>query len=379
MRTRIMIMPFLLVGLLVPGAAAAAQRTWQVVELPPVAGDWASFANDVDEQGNAVGYSSETGSLDAHRAVRWDRDGRAVDLGTIGGARASATAIGPRGVVVGRSETAAGQWHATRWDRRGATDLGTLPGGTDSDATAIGADGTIGGNSGTADPNLRLAVRWDRDNRATALDAVPGSTRHWVVGVNDTGIVYGGAYSADTGTRAVVWSTAGRATVLTSLGGSNDTITDVNRYGVATGQSNGRPARWTRDGAVTELPTLGGPSGWAGSIADNGTVVGRADAADLITRHAAKWDQQGRMTDLGVLPGTLYSIALDHNRTGTTVGYGGEGSASFALVWDSGTGPTTLPNLPGTSDSRATTITNSGHILGNAAVTSGVPRAVLWR
>ncbi|MBM7774408.1 putative HAF family extracellular repeat protein [Actinokineospora baliensis] len=351
--------------------AAAGTRAWQAVELAPASGDWGSSATDIDEQGIAVGYSSGEASLEAHRAVRWDRDGRAVDLGTLGGERAAANAIGPRGVVVGHSQTADGQWRATRWGSRGATDLGVLPGATDSVATDIGADGTIAGSSGTA--QRRLAVRWN-SGRITALDAVPGSDIHWVVGVNDVGIVYGGA-SSPTGTQAVVWNYAGRATVLRSLGGNNDIITDMNRSGVAIGQSNGRPVRWGCDGTVTELATPRG-KGFAAGITDDGAVAGRAEVADF-TQHAVKWDQQGAITDLGPLPGSLHSVAADLNRSGTVIGWGGEGSASWAMVWAGNA--ETLPALAGTRDSRATAITDSGYVLGEAAVVSGVPRAVLWR
>jgi probable HAF family extracellular repeat protein len=72
----------------------------------------------------------------------------AVDLGSLGGNFSEASAVSPKGLVVGRSSVDgdASVFHAFVWSRdAGMTDLGTLGGGSQSWATAISDNGVIAG------------------------------------------------------------------------------------------------------------------------------------------------------------------------------------------------------------------------------------------
>ena len=94
-------------------------------------------------------------------AVRWNRAGRVLDLGTLpGGVTSDAIRISDNGMIVGNAHTASGERHATLWDRNGnITDLGTLPGGTDSYASDVNSHGAVVGASLAADGALH-AVIW---------------------------------------------------------------------------------------------------------------------------------------------------------------------------------------------------------------------------
>jgi probable HAF family extracellular repeat protein len=69
-----------------------------------------------------------------------------VDLGTLGGATATAQAINNRGQVTGYSATANGDIHAFLWEKGLMIDLGTLRGNY-SDAYAINDLGQVAGQS----------------------------------------------------------------------------------------------------------------------------------------------------------------------------------------------------------------------------------------
>ena len=125
-------------------------------------------------------------------------DGKASDLGTLGGKGTEAAAINERGQIVGTSETADGASHAFVWVDGALTDLGTL-GGKRSWAAAINERGQIVGTSETAD-GASHAFLWD-DGELTDLGALPGATTSAVTAINNNGQIIG---SSDD--HAVLWT-----------------------------------------------------------------------------------------------------------------------------------------------------------------------------
>lgn len=151
-------------------------------------------------------------------------------------------------------------------------------------------------------------------------------------------------------------------------------------------------------GRIDALPSPTGRDGdnsEAFDINDGGQIVGAANVASEANGfrfNAILW-QQGRVVILGSLPGRSWSIARAINNAGQVVGesfqpvggMGGGGSAplpmglpSHAFVWRNGR-MTDLGTLPGGHSSAAWAVNDRGWIVGAADTADGTQHAVLWR
>jgi probable HAF family extracellular repeat protein len=126
-------------------------------------------------------------------------------------------------------------------------------------------------------------------NSAQPLTGLGGTIGNAGIGISDSGVVVGQAYSPATSSmRAVIWSTVSSAPV--------------------------------------NLGTLGGTSSAANNINASGTIVGEADTSGNTQRHAIQWISNGAggfsSTDLGLLGGTgTQSSAFGINASGKIVGF----------------------------------------------------------
>jgi probable HAF family extracellular repeat protein len=296
----------------------------------------------------------------------------AVDLGTLGACCSTATDINPRGQVVGSSEVRVSgndeeveeETHAVLWENGVITDLGTEP-GLSSFATAINPRGQVVGiaaNPGQIDavvwekgvisflspptgvtqafdinPAGQVvgardfhAVRWD-NGVLTNLDA-DGTFRE-ARGINPAGQVVGHRVTGGE-THAVLW-TKGILTDLGTLGGSFSAANGISPAGQVVGISTITPGQFEfhaflwADGVMTDLGTLGGPSSSAADINSAGQVVGSSETATG-ERHAFLWEN-GVMTDLGALAGGGESAATGINPAGDVVGE--VGNPNHATLW----------------------------------------------
>jgi probable HAF family extracellular repeat protein len=140
------------------------------------------------------------------------------------------------------------------------------------------------------------------------------------------------------------------------------------------------PVLWEK-GKIQELPTVGrDPDGFAATINELGQAVG--SSGDCTTPlHALLW-QNGTVTDLGNLGGTLANFAADINNEGQVVGasdlsgdtnfFAGAFSNAHAFLWQNGR-MTDLGTLPGDGTSFASGINNKGQVVGSGS------RAFLWQ
>jgi probable HAF family extracellular repeat protein len=91
-------------------------------DLGTPSGTYGSTALDINKRGDIVGYTITSQS---NRALLW-HNGVMHDLGTLGGAFSWATGINEQGLIVGHSETAAGEWRGFALRRGVMTALPTL-------------------------------------------------------------------------------------------------------------------------------------------------------------------------------------------------------------------------------------------------------------
>jgi probable HAF family extracellular repeat protein len=108
---------------------------------------------------------------------------------------------------------------------------------------------------------------------------------------------------------------------------------------------------------------------------NNGDVVGSSDTANGTT-HAFRW-HDGRMTDLGTLPGGGISFAYGINDDGDVVGENRSSTTTHAFLWHDGW-MTDLGTLPGGTVSGARAINNHGDIVGFSGTATGVQVPVRW-
>jgi probable HAF family extracellular repeat protein len=305
-----------------PASAAPAREApgYQVTDLGTLPGVPDSTAVAVNDRGDVVGQSGG-------RAVLW-RQGRIVDLGTLGGGYSGAVDVNEHGDVVGQSELAEGVGiHAFVWRGGQLVDLSPLPGFPNSYATAVNDRGDVAGFS-----------------------------------VGDGGIT------------AVLWRPDGTTVDVTALTGLHE-VTDLDNSGRLVGSvmpdgMNGYPALWYR-GHTTVLSDR---SGTASAINDRGEIAGYYYGG---LGNSFVW-RAGRLTDIPLLadlPEAALMQAQGINNRGQVVGYGGYGDG---FVWDTSSG--TLSTLPGLRfGAAAYDINDRGQIVGSAGTSPEnlEPHAVL--
>ena len=299
-------------------------------------------------------------------ATVW-KDGRIMDIGTLGGNASASMAVNNRGQVTGNAYNTipdpffgtlgpvnafwafgVTQMHAFLWQDRGPMqDLGTL-GGPDSIGEFLNERGQLAGvsftsfiaNQGTGIPTQDPFL-WD-NGKMKDLGTL-GGTAGWPYGLNNSGQV---------------------------TGQSN-----------LTGDAHYHAFLWDR-GVLKDLGTLGGDNSSSRWINDAGEVVGRADLVPGVTgRHGFLW-KKGRMTDLGILTGDICATAYAINSSEQIVGDSGNCSGvNHGFLWENGGPIVDLQTLilPGSDVTIQETnyINDAGEISGFGMNSNGDQRAIL--
>lgn len=330
--------------------------------------------------GGLEGASPAAGPAQAQ--ARWAIE----DLGTLGGEESQAVAINGRGEVVGWSLTAAGAIHAFAWGNGRMRDLPPVGMGVDvSEAVAVTDTGVVVGN---IHPNLnepdQQAVVWQ--NGKLRKLATLGGSNSWVSAVNERGQIVGVSSVTGGETHAVLWQTGAvidlgvrPLAADTPDGAVFGAVSDINERGQVVGWKpvvrirsendydyDERAFRWQSD-RLTMLA-----AGEAVAINEHGQIVGGADG------HAVGW-QNGRMNDLGALPGRRFSAAVAINEHGQVIGTSYEHYGTrHAFLWQDGR-MTDLGGLPGRAFSDAVAINERGQIAGFSCTEEEARcRAFLW-
>jgi len=274
-----------------------------------------------------------------------------TDLGTLGGTFAAAEGLNNRGWVEGLSTLAGDQsQHAFVWRNGVMSDLGTLGGPNSNAYYSPNERGEITGNAetltldplgedtcGYGDHLVCLPFVWQA-GVMTPLPTTLGGNNGYAHGINNRGQIVGSAENATHDPTCtppqvldfvpLIWEPKqGQFKITQLLLLSGDTVGDalwINDNGQAVGitgscTTNVHAALW-QDGTVSDLGNLGGTmNNIPFAINNHGEVVGSSDLPGDANFHAFLW-QHGVMSDLGTLPGDVSSVAYGITNEGQTVG-----------------------------------------------------------
>jgi probable HAF family extracellular repeat protein len=172
----------------------------RVHELPTLPGDPVGNAYSINHRGQATG-SSGICTADLH-AVLW-QNGKAIDLGSLGGTRKTGIDINNQGQVVGDSLLPGdAAYHAFLWQSGVMTDLGTLPGDVSSAGEGINSKGQVVGGSVDASGNVRPFL-WQYGVMTDLNTLIPPDSPLYLLEatgtINDQGQIAGYALVISTG------------------------------------------------------------------------------------------------------------------------------------------------------------------------------------
>jgi probable HAF family extracellular repeat protein len=358
--------------LILPGGAsdpyifrAFESNDGELVALDSLPGGYSTWPTSISENGLIAG-TAINGAVDPitgwpeETAVLWHR-GKVTNLGTLGGYESGAGMVNSRGQVTGFSGNTitdpyslfglGTQTRAFLWDERnGMQDIGTL-GGPDAASPFINERGQIAGSSYTSDMAVDPFL-WE-----------PPTERHPNGKMIDLGSLGG------------------------TSGGEGDGVA-LNNHGQVVGSSNlagdvyYHPFLWTKPGPMQDLGTLGGNYGTANVINEAGDVAGWATNTGDQALLAFFW-KNGKMTNLGTLPGKVCSYAHQINSKDQVTGSSDDDCAdgnSHAFLWENGGPMVDLNDLVSGADMTlggATGINDRGEITAVGVLANGDLHAFL--
>jgi len=303
------------------------------------------------------------------------------------------------------------------------TDLGVL--GPNGQPFVITNNGLVGGTA-TVGSGVLHSVLWYRGLRGDIGAPGLGGQNSQAYSANELGQAVGAAQTPTSdpngedfcGFKALGLPSKGTTCLpflwryavtipLPTLGGSNGTAKQINRWAAVAGFAENttldptcpapqklqfKPVIW-ENGEIQELPTSKGDlEGLAMAINDKGQVVGSSGACAVFNvdflfglqpLHALLWET-GAVTDLGSLGGTGHgfgNLAFNINNQGQVVGGSDlRGNANFhSFLWTRGTGMQDLGTLTGDVNSTALGINEAGDVVGVSLDAMFNPRAYLWK
>lgn len=293
---------------------------YSVTDLGTLGGK-SSTAHGLNNAGQVVGSSATPVFL---RAFLWT-SGRMRDLGGLEDGGSQAVAVNEAGQVVGDS-----RGRAFLWEDGAIRNLTTAPTVRSSYATHINDCGQVVGGVVIGDDMAR-AFLWER-GKLRLLGTLPGGRYSLGRAINNDGQVVGWGHNGEYWNnfhipRAFLWDEQQGMREIGTLGGSksydNSFAYDINNLGQVVGVSNQRAFLW-QDGKMKDLGTLPGYTrGRASAINDRGQVVG--GASDPYRSTPVLW-QGGKIHDLNQLippdSGWVLGGAADINSSGQIVGVG---------------------------------------------------------
>lgn len=303
-----------------PGMDGTAAPFYTVTDLGTLGGK-DSYAFAINGKGEVAGDSYTPDKL---RGFLW-RNGEMLDLGSLK-TGSEARGVNDKSQVVGGSNARAFLWQDGKM-----RDLGALSGGKYSHATSINNNGAVAGSAGVGNYEGANAILW-RGGKIKDLGRLPGGRYSLGLSINNKGQVVGYGHNGEYWgnfaiPRAFLWDEKNGMREIGTLGGGenyNDSFAHaINDKGQIVGVSNWRAFLW-QDGKMQDLGTLPGHKrSRANAINNKGQVVGIV--TDPGHEGMFLW-QNGKMYDLNTLippdSGWVLSGAYGINDTGQIVGGG---------------------------------------------------------
>lgn len=234
-----------------------------------------------------------------------------------------------------------------------------LPNSTSSSsAKSLNAGGDVVGEI-TGD-----AARWSGGSFSAIVNTLGGFNSE-AYGINDAGLIIGGAETSTPNVFRPFLFENGMMTDLGTLGGSSGVARGINNVGdiVGRAQTTGNAATRAfvvRGGVMSDLGTLGGTSSNAEGINQAGDIVGSSQTSGNAETHAFLL-QAGTMQDLGTLGGSE-SRGYAVNDAGHVVGssFPAGSTDDHAFLYRDGTMIDLYPADP----AMAWSLNNRGHVVG---------------
>jgi probable HAF family extracellular repeat protein len=173
----------------------------EVHELPMPSGDTSGEAYAINDEGQATGVTSNCSFSTPGHGLLW-RNGKAINLGNLGGTFTEGVDINNEGQVVGNSYLSGDTvYHAFLWQKYGMTDLGTLSGDVSSSGDGINNEGQVVGGSYTA--TTSRAYLWQNGVMTDLNTLIPPNSPLYLLEasgtINDHGWIAGYALQVSTG------------------------------------------------------------------------------------------------------------------------------------------------------------------------------------
>jgi len=263
-----------------------------------------------------------------------------------------------------------------------AVDIATVPEGSSRVVRGVNDAGDVVGGARIASRQQAFAVR---NGQLGVFADLSGTDYSVAMGINELGEIVGSA-NAGTAVRAFrSTGTSGSVDLGTLPGDTGSEAFAINLAGVVAGASSGpagmRAVTWSRSDVISALPSiLGAQSTRALTINDAGETAGIATTAS--GPRAVAWTRGGGANlaglVLGGLAGDRASEASSINNSGQIVGSSEDANGvRHAVLWDRNTAVRDLGALAPDSFSRALGINDRGEVVGSSETNAG-SRAFLW-
>ncbi|MFD9890920.1 hypothetical protein ACFWY9_16360 [Amycolatopsis sp. NPDC059027] len=268
-----------------------------------------------------------------------------------------ANAVNDAGTVVGQSGR-----RPVRWDRDDRVSALPLPRGyTGGSPTSVNDSGEIGGNVYLGDWESLHPVRWNRAGRVEELPLPPGAISSAGAVINARGSVMGNAMTPDYRYHAARWDARGRLVTLEALDGGESQAVAINdrdeMAGIARDTSGYLVGvKWSADGKITKLPP---PEGYYPlSVNNRGSILGTTIV----------WDRRGHVTRLGTDPSLQGASGAKLNDHDEVLGQGRDLNQRARCVrWDRLGRIAVLGSLPQDAESRCSDLNNAGMVVGESS------------